>query len=153
MASNTQSPVRSNRMRSSLLSSPFDRYFRNDFLDLWNDKFPETVPSINITEKKDQFLVEMAAPGLKKEDFNVEMDGNMLTISCEKETENTEGDEGMDHYSRKEYSYSRFSRSLTLPDNADSSRISARYTDGILNLMIPKKSGQDKQGGKKINVE
>jgi len=153
-SSNSQTPTRSSRLRSSSSSlfPAFDRFFRNDFLEPWNDRFSDTIPSINITENKDNYLVEMAAPGLKKEDFNVRMEGNMLTISCEKETE-TRDDGQNDRYQRREYNYSSFSRSLTLPDHADSANIKARYNDGILNLTIPKKAGPDREQGKKINVE
>jgi HSP20 family protein len=152
MTSNSQTPMRSSRMRSSLFPTPFDRFFRNDFLDLWNENLPDTIPSINITENKDNYLVEVAAPGLKKEDFNIQMNGNLLVISSEKEAETKEGGQG-DNYRRREYNYSSFSRSLTLPDHVDSTRINARYNDGILNVTIPKKSGSDQQQAKRIQVE
>jgi HSP20 family protein len=121
-------------------------------MDLWNDDISETVPSINITENKENYLVEMAAPGLKKQDFNIQMDGNLLTISCEKESEQKQDGQG-DNYWKREYNYSSFSRSLTLPENADNTKISAKYSDGILNVTIPKKNDTGKQAGQRITVE
>jgi HSP20 family protein len=133
-------------------NNPFDRFFRNDFMDMWPSGVSETVPSINIAEGKDQYSIEMAAPGLKKEDFNIDVDGNLITISCEKESETKEGKEG-DNYSRREYNYSSFSRSFTIPENANAENISARYNDGILKLTVPKKPQSQKGNGQKIKVE
>jgi HSP20 family protein len=130
---------------------PLDRFFRNDFLNLWDGNM-ETVPSINISEEKNAYKVEMAAPGLKKEDFNIDVDRNMLTISCEKETENKTGGE-KESYSRREYNYTSFSRSLSLPEHVDSSRISAKYTDGVLTLSIPKREDAQQKLSQKIKVE
>jgi HSP20 family protein len=135
----------------SALYNPLDRFFKNDLLDLWNGSV-ETVPSMNVKEEKDSYHVEMAAPGLNKEDFNIDVDGTMLTISCEKESE-SKADGENDAYSRREYNYSSFSRSLALPENADPEKISARYTDGVLSLNIRKKAGTEKNNSKKIAVE
>lgn len=130
-------------------NDPFERFFRNDFMNIWN-KDPETVPSVNIREEKERYSVEMAAPGLKKEDINVDVEGNMLTISCKKEEE-TQGDQ--DDYSHREYNYSCFRRSFTLPENADSGKISARYADGVLQLGIPKRENQVKDKSSRIRIE
>jgi HSP20 family protein len=134
-------------------NSPVDRFFRNDLLDLWGDDVPQTIPSVNITEEKDGFLIEVAAPGLKKEDFNIELEGNLLTISSEKESETKEGDESKDKFFRREYSYSSFTRSFTLPENTDAEKISAKYADGVLKLNIAKKEKGKAGNGHKINVE
>jgi HSP20 family protein len=150
-----KNPMRRTRSLPSFWNSPLDRFFRNDFPSLWDDDNTPTVPSINITEEKNNFLVSMAAPGLKKEDFNIDLDGNMLTISCEKESEDKGNGNGKETsgYSRREYNYSYFSRTVTLPDSADSKGISAKYTDGILNLTIPKKPEAAKGTTQKIKVE
>jgi HSP20 family protein len=93
---------------------------------------------VNIKETKDGFEVEMAAPGMKKNDFKIELENNMLTISSETTNQNIEN-EG-DRYSRREYSYQSFQRSFTLPrEVVDSEKINAKYEDGVLKLMIPKK--------------
>jgi HSP20 family protein len=131
--------------------NPFERFFRNDFMDLWNGA-PDTMPSINIREQKDKFLVELAAPGLKKEDFNINVENDILTVSCEKESETNE-DEKSEGFTRREYNYSSFSRSLALPENTDSSDISAKYEDGVLCLSIPKKPEAQREGGRKIKVD
>ena len=128
-------PLRRLRSLTPFWNTPADRFFRNDFLNLWDgDGFVETTHSLNISEEKINFILELAAPGLKRDDFDIKVDGNLLTISSEKETETKD-----DNYACREYSYSSFSRTVTLPDYADSSKIVAKYTDGILNLTIPKR--------------
>src|SRR5687767_6485392 len=81
------------RMPVQRWHNPFDRFFRNDFTDLLSRDIMETVPSINISEGKSSYKVELAAPGLKKEDINIDVDGDLLTISCEKESETRDGND------------------------------------------------------------
>ena len=115
-----------------------------DFFRPWNQWFDDgglinrvlTVPAVNISENGDQYRLTMAVPGLKKEDFKIDVAGNTLTIRSEKEEKKEEEDE---NYSRREYSYSSFSRSFTLPDDVKSEAIEARYSDGVLNIQLPKK--------------
>ncbi len=141
------------RMRglSPIWRSPLDRFFRNELLDDWvGSAFVETVPSLNIREEKNNYIADMAAPGLKKEDFDISMDENRLTISCDKETETKQNEpEG---YFRREYNYSSFSRTLTLPNDADSGKIVAKYADGVLTLTIPKKPEAQQTNTRKISV-
>ncbi len=139
------------RRLASYWDMPFDKLFRNDFLDLWDSGQMVTVPSINFSEEKDKYSIDVAAPGLQKDDFNISIDGNVLTISCEKESETKENE--TDNYSRREYNYSSFSRKLTLPEQADSSTISAKYTDGVLKLSISKKPETQKEQSHKIKVQ
>lgn len=122
-----------------------------DFFKPWNewvdgDDFfgnkAATVPAVNIKENKNDFTVSMAVPGMKKDDFKIELDGNMLTISSEKE-ENKEEKESK--YTRKEYSYSSFSRSFTLPEDVNREAINAAYNDGVLVLTLPKKEEVKKE--------
>src|SRR5487761_2531148 len=115
----------------------------DDFFKPWNDLFDAglsgrimNIPAVNITEHKDDYMVSLAAPGLKKEDFNIDVDGNMLTISCEKEEKKEEKEA---KYTRKEYSYSSFERSFTMPDGVNKDKIEARYENGLLKLSLPKK--------------
>lgn len=127
----------------------------DDFFKPWNEWFDNrnlstmNVPAVNITEDKDRFLVTLAAPGLKKEDFNLNIDGNMLTISCEKEDTQEEKDK---KYTRKEYNFMTFSRTFTLPDEIMKDNIEARYEDGILKIALPRKE-QSKMMGKHITVK
>ena len=115
----------------------------DDFFKPWNEWFERptlfdrmiTTPAINVKENKDHYTVSLAAPGLKKEDFRLDIEGNMLTISSEKEEKEEEEDE---KYSRKEYSYQSFCRSFTLPDDVRPDAIEARYEDGVLNIRLPR---------------
>jgi HSP20 family protein len=117
--------------------------FFDDFFKPWNGLLDGgllgkqmTMPAVNITEQKDDYQVSLAAPGLKKDDFNIDVDGNMITISCEKEENKEEKDS---RCNRREYSYSSFERSFTLPDEVNKEKIEAKYEDGILKLVLPKK--------------
>lgn len=119
--------------------------FFNDFLtkDLWNwgqENYSTTgtnIPAVNIRETNDSFLVDMAAPGMTKNDFKVELDGNVLTITSEKKEEELKDEE---KFSRKEFSFQSFSRVFTLPKEVvDADKIEARYENGILHLVVPKK--------------
>lgn len=101
-----------------------------------NDRFVNKTPAVNIAETENQFHIELAVPGLSKEDFKISVDKNVLSVSAEKKTENVE--EGK-KYSKKEYAYNSFVRSFTLPESADQSKIEAEYIDGILKLNVAKK--------------
>lgn len=125
--------------RSAQLPSAWD-----DFFKPWNDWFsngfphlkPVTMPAVNITDSKDQYQLSVAAPGLKKGDFNIDVDGNMLTISCEKEENKEEKDS---RHTRTEYNYQSFSRTFTIPEEVAKDKIEASYEDGILRVALPKK--------------
>jgi len=95
-----------------------------------------TIPSVNITENKDDFNVSLAVPGMKKDDFKIDLSGNLLTVSCEKE-EKKKGKDGQ--YSHEEYNYSSFTRSFTLPEDVDKENIDAHYEDGVLSIKLSKK--------------
>lgn len=130
-----------------------------DFFKPWNEWFDGgsawgrvmKVPAVNVTENKDNYMVSLAAPGLKKENFRIDLEGNMLTISCEKEENKEEKEE---KYTRQEYNYSSFSRSFTLPDEVNQQTIDAVYEDGVLKLVLPKKEEARKVAPtKKIEVK
>ena len=125
---------------SNQYPSLFDRFFENDLFDWSNRNYSNTnttLPSVNIKESNDDFEVEVAAPGFTKNDFKIELNHDLLTISSEKEIEN-ETKEGQ-QFSLREFSYQSFSRSFTLPNSADSEKIGAKYENGILRIIIPKK--------------
>ena len=124
------------KKNSSLLPG-FNDIFESVLGDtFFNDRRLSSVPAVNISESNEEYHIELAAPGLKKEDFKVAVERDMLTISTEQRSENnTEGK----IYNRREYSYSAFTRSFTLPESANIEQIQANYTDGVLKLNIPKK--------------
>lgn len=131
----------------------------NDFFtrDLWNwglnnnSTTNTTIPAINIREDNDNFYVEVAAPGMKKDDFKVELDNSTLIISSERENrdETKEGEK----YSRKEFSYQSFQRVFELPANVvDSEKIEAKYENGLLHLVIPKKEEAKQRPPRMIQI-
>jgi len=132
----------------------FDRFFDNDLFDWSNKNFSltnTTLPAVNIMEDDNSYQVEMAAPSLNKDDFKIELNNDVLTISSEKKTEN-ETKEGQ-RYTRKEFSYQSFSRSFTLPDSVDSDKIKAKYENGILKITIPKREDAKPRPVKQISIE
>src|SRR5689334_6750848 len=148
-------------MPANALSKKVERFpsLFEDFFKPWNEFLPTsgnwgrtlTTPAVNITETKDYFQVSVGVPGMKKSDFNINVESNMLIISCEKEESK---DDSNDQYTRKEYSYSSFSRSFTLPEEVNREKIEAVYEDGVLKLNLPKKEEAKKLAASKhINVK
>ena len=134
-------------MKTKELTRPVERFpfVFDDFFRPWNEWFGGerdflgkmmTIPAVNIKETKDDYMVMLAVPGMKKDDFKVDLEGNMLTISCEKEEKFEEKEVT---FNRKEYNYSTFSRSFTLPEEIKMELIQAKYEDGVLKLILPKK--------------
>lgn len=109
-----------------------------------------TLPKVNIVETGADYKVEMAVPGMKKDDFTVQLDNNTLTIQAEKsedsESENTQ------YHTRREFSYSSFSRSFFLPNTVEADKIEAKYLDGILTLVIPKREEARQKPVKTIQI-
>jgi HSP20 family protein len=95
-----------------------------------------TVPSVNIVENPTDFKVSLAVPGMAKEDFKIDVEEDMITISAQKEENKEEVDE---KFTRREYNFSSFSRSFTMPENVKQDAIEASYVDGVLQLVLPKK--------------
>ena len=122
-----------NHSVNPFFSDVFNSIYNDSFL---SDKLASRVPAVNIAETENEFQVELAAPGLKKEDFKISLDKNVLSISADKKTENVE--EGK-KISKREFSYNSFTRSFTLPETADHTKIEAEYVDGVLKLNIAKK--------------
>jgi HSP20 family protein len=111
----------------------FDSLISDNF---FSDRMMARVPAANISESEDSFHVDLAAPGLKKEDFKLKLERNVLTISVEHQTEQNHDAR---NYAKREYSYSSFVRSFTLPESADENSIEAKYTDGVLSIDIRKR--------------
>jgi len=131
-----------------------DNLFNRDAFKEGNLNFYDastSTPAVNIKENPDSYALEVAAPGMEKKDFKVELDNDVLTITAEKSTETSDSDEGV--YSRKEFSYQSLRRSFTFPqDIVDKERIEAKYKDGILHITIPKKENFIRSGIRQIEI-
>jgi len=130
--------VKSDRSLFPAIASLLDDFFGRNWLDStmvdWGT-FNSAMPAVNIQETNDDFVIEVAAPGLKRDDFKIELDNHVLTISSQRE----ESHEEDGNYTRREFSYHSFQRSFTLPQNrVKGEAIKAQYIDGILRIMVPK---------------
>lgn len=134
------------------LSSWVDNFFENnlgtEFMSNFNTGI--TLPAVNIKETNDQFVLELAIPGMKKSDFSIEVDNKILSISSEVKTENQMEEST---YTRREFGYSSFKRTFTLPDNVESDRVNAHYRDGILLVMLPKREEAKQKPPKRIEIK
>lgn len=133
--------VKSNAPTVPALPRFFDDFFTRDLFDWGFKNFSlsnTTVPAVNIVEDNDGFAVEMAAPGMNKKDFTIELNDEMLTISSQREVTNELKEDA--RYTRREFSYQAFQRTFHLPKTVvDESKIKAKYEDGILRVLIPKR--------------
>ena len=135
------------------LPSVFDDMFRTDWLGGTTNvnSIGTSIPAVNIMETEESFNVEVAAPGMVKDDFNIELDNDVLTISSENKKENETTDkEG--RFTRKEFSYNSFKRAFSLPDSVDSTKISASYNNGVLEIALPKKEEAKVQAKRLIDI-
>jgi HSP20 family protein len=147
--------VRTNGNLFPAIPSLLNDIFTDDWFDssLANWKSSgATLPAVNVRETNDDFRIEVAAPGMKRNDFKVELDNNVLTISSQREDKGEQsGKEGS--YTRREFSYQSFQRSFTLPENkVEGDKIAAAYVDGILQITIPKKEEAKVKPAKQIAV-
>lgn len=137
------------------IPSFFDDFFTRDVGDWLNTNFSDqgtTLPAVNIGENEEAFTVELAAPGMSKKDFNIELENNVLTISSEKKEEHEENDQ-KNNYFRKEFNYMTFQRSFRLPEEVvDAEKIKANYDDGILRLVLPKVEAKKTKPRKQITI-
>ena len=129
------------------LPSIFNDFFDND----WMVKANATAPAINVIESNTDYKVEVAAPGMTKEDFNIHLtDNNELVISMEKKNETKEEDKENKKYLRREFSYSKFEQALVLPDDVEKEKISANVNDGVLSIVLPKQTAEEKAKVKRV---
>lgn len=142
--------VKTHKKNGDSFPSLFSDFFDNDrfFGNPWMEK-TSNIPAVNIKETDEEFDVELAAPGYKKSDLKVDIDNNVLTIKAEKKEEKNEESK---RFTRKEFSYSSFSRSFTLPQSVNADKIDAKYNDGILKLVIPKKEEAKLHSKKEIKI-
>ncbi|NJL14345.1 MAG: Hsp20/alpha crystallin family protein [Microscillaceae bacterium] len=112
----------------------FDRLFHNNFGLMANDAV-NNIPAVNVKENETEFRLELAVPGLRKEDFQINIDNGMLTITAERKSET---EEKKDHYTRREFNYTSFRRSFRLPETVAQDQIDAKYNEGVLEVVLPK---------------
>lgn len=133
------------------LSNWLDDIFNRDLPSVFTSNFNTgiTLPKVNIKETADAFMVEMAVPGLKKSDFQIELDNQVLSISTEMKEENEQREE---NYTRREFGYSSFKRTFNLPESVNDEKIKANYEYGILNIFLPKKEEAKKKPSRSIKI-
>ena len=138
------------RYEQNWLPEIFNDFFAND----WMNRTSATAPAINVIEDEKDYKVEVAAPGMKKEDFNVNVtDDNYLVLTMEKKNE-TKDEDKKRKYLRREFSYHKFEQSLALPEDVNKDEIKASVTDGILTIEIPKvKACEKKPTVKQIAIQ
>lgn len=144
-------------MRSStFMNDPFFSDIMAPRWGMWNRLFGEPeenmdlTPAMNVKEMEKEVRIELAAPGLQKDDFNITLEDGILSVSAEKENEQEEEKEG---FYRKEFSYNSFSRSIRIPESVDEDKeIEAKYLDGVLRLTLHKKANQQQKKHKNIKV-
>ena len=126
---------------SNNLPSLIENFFGRDMNDLFNTSVStfNNVPAVNVAEHEDGFRIEVAAPGMKREDFKLNLNHNNLTISGSQENSREESGKPDRKYTRREFNYSSFQRTFTLPTSVDVDAIRASYTDGLLNIDVPKR--------------
>jgi HSP20 family protein len=152
-----RSIVKSNGGLFPAIPSLMDDFFGRDWLDSTLSNWRTTgttLPAVNVRETNDEFMIEVAAPGMKRDDFKVELDNNVLTISSEREDSMEEKDQSGANYTRREFSYQSFQRSFGLPENkVRGEEIVAKYTDGVLHVTIPKTEEAKVKPAKQIAVK
>lgn len=128
-----------------------DELLNTDWLGGRTQNLAATNPAVNIIEKDTTFTLEVAAPGIKKEDFNIELNNDLLTISVSRDRSEQDKDEIK--YTRREFSFTSFKRSFTLPESINTAEISASYEDGILSVGLPKREEAQVQPARLIDIK
>ncbi|MDO1511436.1 Hsp20/alpha crystallin family protein [Maribacter confluentis] len=134
-----------------LWSNWIDDLFNRDLPSVFTSNFNTgiSLPKVNIKETADAFMVEMAVPGLKKSDFHIDLDNQVLSIYTETKEDKEEKNS---NYTRREFGYASFKRSFTLPETVDDDKINANYTDGILSILLPKKEEAKQKPARNIKI-
>ncbi|MGM0530233.1 MAG: Hsp20/alpha crystallin family protein [Bacteroidota bacterium] len=140
--------LRNKRFLPSFDDDVFGKDFLKDFFDFESNP---SVPDVNVKESKDQYTIEVAAPGMDKKDFNVDVQNNMLVISSEKESKDESKEDK--NYLRREFSYTSFQRSFSIPETVDADNIKAKYDNGVLYVELPKKKEAVEKTSKQIKIE
>lgn len=146
------SSVSSNSNQSfPILSTWLDDIFNRDLPSVFSSNFNTgiTLPKVNIKETPDAYMVDMAVPGLKKSDFQIDLDNQVLSISTETKEESEEKNE---NYTRREFGYASFKRTFSLPETVDEDKIKASYNEGILSIHLPKKEEAKQKPARTIKI-
>ena len=139
----------SNGNGSPAFSNLLESFFGKDLGEFVGRDYATAIPAVNVVETTEKFTVEVAAPGLKKENFHINLNNNLLTIASSYEKSN---EEAKGKYTRKEFGYTSFQRSFTLPTTVDSSKIEASYKEGILYVYLPKREEAKEKPARQINI-
>ena len=142
------------RLSDGLFPSYLDRFFEGNLLNPLGSNFAgsnSTLPAVNVKENDNEYCIDVAAPGMSKEDFKVNYEHGSLMISSEKKAEHEEKDG--ENITRKEFSYQAFQRSFNVPENiVNADRIGAKYEDGILHIKLPKREEAKPKPAKTIKI-
>lgn len=152
-----QKTLKPNVMTLLRRNDPFlgllDDFFTNDWAGGRSvASINQNLPAVNIKEESDHFCVELAAPGLNKEDFQIDLHNRVLTISAERKEEQTQGDEQR-KYTRREFHYASFKRAFTLPETVDTENIHANYVSGVLKIQLPKRDEAKQKPVRSIAIQ
>jgi len=139
-----------NNLTNPATQNTFSDFFNDFFNDsLMSRDYFKSVPAVNISERANDFFIEMAAPGFTKDDFKVNVENEVLTISAEKKNEKKDE---TSRYTRKEFQYSTFTRTFTMPENVEADKIGAEYKEGVLALTLPKKEEAKVKPSREIKI-
>ncbi len=136
--------------QNKTLSTIFDDVFNKSISEFTGNDMSMTIPSVNISEDSDNMVLEVAAPGMEKQDFNISIDKDQLIIEAKKESQSEESESGK--WMRREFNYTSFKRSFYLGDIIDADKIDANYENGILKLVLPKKEEAKEKAPKMIEI-
>ena len=133
------------------LSNWLDDIFNRDLPSVFSSNFNTgiTLPKVNIKETADDFMIEMAIPGLKKSDFHIDIENQVLSISSETKDEKVHKDE---NYTCREFDYSSFKRTFSVPESVNNKKINASYNEGILSILLPKKEEVKQKPARSIKI-
>lgn len=128
----------------------FPSFFSEALERLWSDETINWMPAVNVRERAEDFVIDLAVPGMSKKDFSVEVDNGVLTVSGERREESTDSN---DRHTRREFHYGSFRRTFNLPESADPERVSASYKDGILTLTVMKHDDWKLKPKRKVQID
>ncbi len=138
------------RNQTAQFPNVLDDFLKADWFGGTANGFAMNTPAVNVIEREDSFSVQVAAPGMKKEDFNIELDNDILSISAERQSGEENKEKGK--YTRREFSFSTFKRNFNLPDTINNAEINAEYVNGVLQVTLPKREEAKTQPKRLIEI-